>query len=240
MKTYRSILSVLIFFSVFAIYSCSDSTSSNQDSPRLRLNASVSQSSSNPIAPPTSPSAQSVSGHVNITEAKFLVRRIEFKSALDQDSLDFNTEPFVLNLNLDGGITEVVISDIDPGLYDEIEFDIHKPEDFETPPDPEFRIGDSGDERFSIIIKGTANNESFVFRSNENFDHEIDLSPNLSITESTDIVDITLSIDTSLWFTGPLGEELDPNNPDQIDEIEESVVRSFEVFKDDDRDGIED
>lgn len=184
--------------------------------------------------------------HVTITEAKMLIRRIEFKNDLDDDgiaddSLDFQTDPLIMLLNLDGNVNEIAVTKVQPGSYDEIEFDVHKPEDMETPPDPDFRIGDSGDERFSIIITGSYNGQNFVYRSNENMEQELELATPLVITEDTENINVTLKVDVSNWFVDESGNQLDPLNPNNVSDIDDSIERSFEnVYEDNDLDGEED
>lgn len=186
------------------------------------------------------------SDHVTITGAKMLIRRVEFKSDLEDDgvaddSLDFQTNPLVVELNLDGTINEVAVSEVQTGSYDEIEFDVHKPEENETPPDPDFKIGDSGDERFSVIIRGSFNGQNFVYRSNENMEQELELNTPLVISEETENLNVTLTVDLSEWFVDENGNELDPTNPDNENAIDESIERSFEnIFEDNDRDGEDD
>lgn len=186
------------------------------------------------------------SNHVDITEAKMLIREVEFKSDLEddgvpEDSLDFSTDSFVVSLNLDGSVNEVAVSEVPEGRYDEIEFDVHKPEDDETPPDSDFKVGDSGDERFSIIIRGTFDGEDFLFRSNENMEQEIELASPLEIDQDTENINVTLTVDISQWFIDEDGNVLDPNNPENEDAIDESIERSFEdAFEDNDEDGEED
>lgn len=192
---------------------------------------------------------QSVSmqnNHVTITNAKMLIRRIEFKSDIEDDgvaddSLDFQTDPLVLALNIDGTLNEVAVKAVPSGSYDEIEFDVHKPEDNETPPDPDFKIGDSGDERFSIIIEGTYEGQDFLYRSTENMEQELELASPLTINEDTETLNVTLTVDLSKWFVDENNNELSPINPDNENAIDESIKRSFEnIFEDNDRDGEED
>lgn len=191
-------------------------------------------------------SADKQSSHVEIAEAKLLMRRVEFKSDLEddgiaEDSLDFKTESFVVLLNIDGSLNEVAVSEVPEGRYDEIEFDVHKPEDNETPPDPDFKIGDSGDERFSVIIRGTFDGEEFLYRSSENMEQEIELASPLVIEENQESLNVTMTVDISRWFVDESGNPLDPTNPDNLNAIDESIERSFEdAFKDNDEDGEED
>lgn len=228
MKVLNNILSVAI---LMAMVGCS--VAETGSTPTARINAMVKTS-------PNTTTAMKLAEHITLTEVKMLVRDIEFESALDEDSLDFETGPIILNLNLDGGVTEVAVAEVKPGIYDEIEFDVHKPEDNEEVSDTDFRIGDSGDERFSIVIRGIIDGEEFLYRSNENFDLEIEPAYNIEITENDINFDITLSIDVSKWFLDEQGNPLDPRNFEHENAIDESIERSFDVFEDNDRDGDDD
>lgn len=226
---------------IFSLTGC-DSTGSGGNQASL----SLSLIATNSIQTSQKQQVVAQNNHVTITEAKMLIRRIEFKSDLEDDgiaddSLDFQTDPLVVILNLDGNVNEIAVTDVEPGSYDEIEFDIHKPEDMETPPDPDFRIGDSGDERFSIIITGTYNGQNFVYRSNENMEQEMELTTPLIITEDTENINVTLKVNVSNWFVDESGNQLDPLNPDNESDIDDSIERSFEnVYEDNDLDGEED
>jgi len=189
-------------------------------------------------------SASLQSGHLEITSAKMLIREIEFESDLEddnipEDSLEFETGPIVVNLNLNGTTTTIKEIEVDPGSYDEIEYEVHKPEDNETPPDPDFKIGTSGDERFSVIVEGLYDGQEFLYRSSENMEQEQELDQPLVIDGDTSI-NVTLSVDLSTWFVDALGNDLDPTLEENRNAIDESIKRSFEAFEDDDSDGERD
>ena len=207
---------------------------------------SLSFVANNATQSPQKQSASVQSNHLTITEAKMLIREVEFKSDLEDDgipddSLDFKTGPLVVVLNLDGTPNEIGVSEVQPGSYDEIEFDVHKPEDNQTPPDSDFKIGDSGDERFSVIVRGTYDGQEFLYRSRENMEQELELATPLTISEDTESLNVTLAVDLSQWFVDENGNQLDPTVPDNENAIDESIERSFEkAFKDNDQDGEED
>jgi len=186
------------------------------------------------------------SSHITISEAKMLIREVELKSdreddGIADDSLDFKSESFVVVLNLDGTPNEVALSEVPSGTYDEIEFEVHKPEDNETPPDPDFKTGTSGDERFSIIISGSYDGQDFIYRSRVNMEQEIELNTPLSITEDSGPANLTMLVDLSEWFMDENGKLLNPTNPENENAIDDSIRRSFEdIFKDNDKDAQED
>lgn len=233
---------LLVLFAASVLLSGCNSAGTNGNISTLSLSF-VAQ---DPTQSTQKQSADKQSSHVEIAEAKLLMRRVEFKSDLEddgiaEDSLDFKTESFVVLLNIDGSLNEVAVSEVPEGRYDEIEFDVHKPEDNETPPDPDFKIGDSGDERFSVIIRGTFDGEEFLYRSSENMEQEIELASPLVIEENQESLNVTMTVDISRWFVDESGNPLDPTNPDNLNAIDESIERSFEdAFKDNDEDGEED
>lgn len=231
-------LLLILFAATYTISGC-ESAGTNATGDQASLSVSFA---TNNTAMQKSSTLQS--NHLQITSAKLLVREIEFESDLEddnvpEDSLDFETGPLVINLNLDGSVTTVAVNDVEPGTYDEIEFDVHKPEDNETPPDPDFKIGTSGDERFSVIVEGIYDVQEFLYRSNENMEQEHELAEPLVLEEGSDI-NVTLSVDLSTWFVDELGNNLDPTIEDNRDAIDESIKRSFEAFEDDDEDGNDD
>ena len=184
------------------------------------------------------------STHLTITEAKMLIRKIEFENDVEDDgipddSLEFEAGPLVVNLQLDGSVNSIAVSNVDPGSYDEIEFEVHKPEDNETPPDPEFKVGTSGDERFSVIVRGSYNGQDFLYRSRVNMEQEIALAQPLILQENQE-ANVTLTVDLSQWFVDQQGNELDPTIVENQDAIDESIKRSFEGFEDHDMNGIDD
>ncbi len=243
MKRTLSTWLLLAPLAVSLILSGCNSTGSNGDLAELSVSFVVNNTGS---AAKGSAEILQKSNHVTITSAKMLIRKIEFSNdveddGLPDDSLEFETGPFVVALNLDGNLNTVAVNNVPVGQYDEIEFDVHKPEDNETPPDPDFKIGTSGDERFSVIIQGTYNGEDFTYRSSENMDQELELSTPLNITEDTDRINVTLTVNLSEWFVDENGNPLDPTLADNKNAIDESIERSFEkAFEDDDEDGEED
>jgi len=233
---------LLVLFAALVLLSACNSAGTNGNLSTLTLSFATQNSTQSA----QKKSIRRQSNHVEISGAKMLVRGVEFKSDLEddgisEDSLDFKTESFVVLLNLDGSLNEVAVSEVPEGRYDEVEFDVHKPEDNETPPDTDFKIGDSGDERFSVIIQGTFDGEDFLYRSNENMEQEIELASPLVIEENQENLNVTMTVDISKWFVDENGNPLDPTNPDNRNSIDESIEGSFEdAFKDNDEDGEED
>jgi hypothetical protein len=172
--------------------------------------------------------------HLAITSAKVLLKKITFVREQADDSVEIVAGPVVANIRLDGQTTTLVVTTIPPGLYDRVRFIVHKPEDSEPLPDPEFRTGASGGERYSVIVTGFYLDTPFTYRSRESARLEVEFSSPLVVPE-TGIVNMTLLVDPYLWFTdGDL--VFDPFN--ESARIDDRIKRSFaRAFRDDDRDG---
>jgi len=172
-----------------------------------------------------------------ITEAKALIDEVELKSEISSGA-QLQLNPFVINLNSLTSAQLVATAVIPRGTYTKIKFQIHKPDDNEIPPDPEFKTGSSGDQRFSIIIKGMYNGNSFLFKSGRSGNLEISFIRPLAVQEGSR--NITLMINPSNWFRKGT-TELDPRDPSNERMIEDNIKNSFRrAFKDDNRDGIPD
>ena len=184
-----------------------------------------------------SPLAKSLGDTVVIDTAKVLLKDIKFKSALDADSLDFKVGPFIVFLDLTGGVTEVVAGDIPDGIYDKIKFKIHKPEDDEVISDPDFYQGIGDDERFSIVIIGRFNGTRFVYKSKKDMEQELELNPPLVVSDTLGSVNATMLIAPANWFKKD-GVYLDPTLEGNRSDIDDNIKQSFKrAYKDNDHDG---
>jgi hypothetical protein len=226
MKNYLNKLSlaVMLLTSSLLLSACSDTTQSS-----VKLNAKASNSQNYQ-------KLNSAADTVIITEAKFRFSEIEFESATDDDSTDIEQGPIILSLNLNGGLTEVGIADVPAGFYEELEFEIEaRDEDDALVNDPDFE-GENG-QNYSMVISGTINGEPFTFRSEKDF--EVELEPAFEVNDEEQ-VSITLNFDTSLWFLDQDGNALNPADSNNILLIESNIENSIEAFEDDDEDGEDD
>jgi len=181
----------------------------------------------------TSEETDDPSANLSISEAKALLSKIEVENS--SGSREINMNSLVVNFNLSGDVKQVIEKSIPEGIYTKIKFQLHKPEDFETVSDPEFKTGTSGNQRFSVIIKGSYNGSAFVYKSRKsvnivlNFHQPVDIRNNMK--------NITLLLQKNLWFISN-GITLNPNDEDNSDIIDDNIKRSFaKAFKDDDKNG---
>ena len=189
-----------------------------------------------------------------ITRAAMVLREVEIKlrnddgcddsSSGSDDCEKFEVGPFLLELPLDGSMEHVAeLADAPAGVYDELEFDFHKPED-DTGADLEFLRRHPEFKRVSIRVEGQFNGKHFVYLTDLNEEQEVDLVPPLVVDGSSSSTNVTLVVDLDTWFRRGDGSLVDPATANKgranEDLVEDNIERSIEGFEDDDRDGRDD
>ncbi|MGD8749397.1 MAG: hypothetical protein PVI44_13115 [Balneolaceae bacterium] len=165
----------------------------------------------------------------SLIEVKLLVKKLELKNSMEEDSLDFEVRDFVADLPLDGSAYAITSAQVPTGVYDKFEVKIHKPENGSTVQDTSFfnNSGNSEEETgYSIVIRGISNGEKFTYKSNKDFELEMELNPPLEVTDTTS-ASVAINIDPASWFKDSAGNALDPNNPDNQEAINENIRQSF-------------
>lgn len=198
----------------------------------------LSTSASLSFAVPNAGTAmKAADNHVSLDTVKILLKTIQFHNENEDDSLDFKTEPQILNLDLSGGVNTLATAEIPVGSYHKVSFRIHKPEDNEDPGDSDFYESSSGNDRYSVVVKGHVGETPFTFRSRKTSKQRVDLNPALVIEEEGSEVNVTLTVDVASWFMDEDGNELDPLDEGDENDIDDAIRRSFRGFRDDDRSG---
>jgi len=175
---------------------------------------------------------------VVITEAKALITEIEYERERDGLNQLHHTGPFVINFSLDGSLKELLNGYVVRDFYTKAKFKVHKPEDNETIPDPEFREGSSGNQRYSFIIKGTYNGTPFVYKSKKSMNIVVNLNKTSNINLKNQ--NLTVVFNKSLWFMNG-STVLNPNLSQNENMIDDNIKGSFKrVFVDDNKDGSPD
>jgi len=190
---------------------------------------------------------------LTITSAQIVLREIELERAgvddcappgVEDDSCEkLELGPVLLDVPLGtaGAATQFTVA-VEPGTYDEVEFEIHKPSDDD---DAAFVAAHPEFNDVSIRVTGRFNDsaEEFIFTSDLNVETEIDLQPPLVVGESG-AADLTLLVDLDAWFRTGAGTLLDPAsaNKGQPNEglVKQNIQASLEAFEDEDRDGNDD
>ncbi len=133
----------------------------------------------------------------------------------------------VVDLDLANRPVPVFVTDIRAGRYEKITFEIHKPEDNETVSDADFKEGTSGDERFSVVVRGRYDGNPFTFKSREATYQRIDFPNDLVLANPDTTIEVALVVDVNDWFLDDNGLTLNPFDADDRDEIDEAIKRSI-------------
>ena len=152
-----------------------------------------------------------------------------------QNNQNITFSPFVVHFNTDGSLRDMTTNFIIRDFYTKVKFQIHKPENNETPPDPEFV---SGTQRYSFIIKGTYNGSSFVYKSKNSANIVISFSQtgNFNLKK----MNVTIAFNELGWFKNG-SSDLDPSNPQNESMIHNNITNSFKrIFIDNDKNGVPD
>jgi hypothetical protein len=162
-------------------------------------------------------------------------------SADDCEELEFG--PVLLDLPLGGGAAQAFTVEVAAGTYDELEFEIHKPEDDGDANDAAFLAAHPDFRRISIRVTGTYNGMPFTYTTDLGEEQERALVPPLTLATSA-VTDLTLFVDIDEWFRTGAGTLVNPAsaNEDGPNEslVENNIENSIDAFEDDDRDGDDD
>ncbi len=180
-----------------------------------------------------------ISEEFQLQEVKLLLRNIKIKNQADDNEMQVKTGPLVVDLDLTGKLTQFSESEIPPGAYDRVRFEIHKIEDAETPPDPEFKEGSESSMRYSVIVKGTIDGEEFRYRFRQSANQDIKLDEDILVNEG-EAANLTIMVDPYSWFYE--GDVLlNPNDQANENQIENKMQNAFKrAYKDNDHDGNSD
>lgn len=230
---------VISIISLLAIACNETSTqSTDQGTGQISLVSVFENNSSLAKLNPANVSGISAVDSISITRARFLIRNVRFKTEIG-DSIEFKSAPTVVDLDIDGGTNPIQVLNVPPASYQRLEFRIHRldPDDPQDKPYaglPEFADFIAGD-RYSMIIEGMvyANQAStgspFTFRSRDNESQRHELFPPLQISESDQVVEVRLVIDSGGWFIGSDGSLLDPRVEDNESKISKNLINSIEA-----------
>lgn len=173
-----------------------------------------------------------------ITEAKAIVANMDFEIEGTSNIQRMEIGSFIMNLGLDGSLKSIKTGYIFKDNFTKIKLQVHKTEETETPEDPEFKAGTAENLRYSFIVKGTYNGNSFVYKSKKSFLIVVGFPQTINVN-LTDM-NITVLFDKQTWFKNG-NTILDPNNVQNETLIDENIRQSFkQAFKDNDYDGLPD
>ena len=228
LKNKISALILAALISAAGFYGCSDSVTSPQID---NLNFSVMSSTD------TIGDSQNI---LVLDTVKILIKDIKLNVANNnQDSTNFKVGPFVLFLNLTSSINTITSAIIPAGEYEKVKFEVHKLNENEAIPDPEFADVNG---RYSVIVKGSYLGNYFIYKSTKSAHQILQFPNNLPIT-SIYMSNITLVVKPYIWFIKN-GVYLDPRVPENSNDIDnnikDNINHNFKAFRDNDRNGLPD
>ena len=188
-------------------------------------------------------SGDSIGGDIGILvldTVKLLIKDIKLNVANStEDSTNFKVGPYVLYLNMMSNVNIVSTGIIPAGTYDKVRFQVHKLENSEPVPDPDFEDVNG---RYSVVVKGRYAGIAFVFKSDKSAHQKITFPGHLQVSVSGKS-NITLHVKPYIWFIKN-GIYLDPMDPGNMNDIENNIKTNingnFKVFVDNDYNGIPD
>lgn len=190
-----------------------------------------------------------------VRSVEVVLREIELKrvEAASCDSVmgnddceEFEVGPVLVALPLGGTATATVVAVVAPaGLYDELEFEVHKPESSD---DAAFIAAHPDFNGVAVRVTGTysqaGTRSDFVFTSELSAEQKVLLSPPLTVSDGA-ATNVTLRLDIGSWFLNAEGTALISPASANKGQPNESVVKdriqaSIDAFRDDDHDGHDD
>lgn len=185
-----------------------------------------------------------------ITKAEIVLREIELErvEVADCDVVPepdgcekFETGSVLLDLPLNGQTETTVTVPVPVGMYDGLEFDIHKVTRDQE--DSVFAAAHPDMVDKSIRIQGTFNGQPFTYETDLDVEQEFDLNPPLVIDDTTTATNVTVRLSLDAWFRDGAGNLVNPqegNKGGQYESlIKENIKQNIEAFEDHDKDGDE-
>jgi hypothetical protein len=225
-----SVLVLMMLISAAGFYGCNKDTPVNStQSNNLSLNVTSSVDSAG--------DSQSI---FILDTVKILIKDIKLNVANNnEDSCNYKIGPFVLFLDFSSKISEISTTVIPEGTYNKIKFEVHKLNDNEAVPDPEFADVNG---RYSVVVKGHYLGNYFVYKSTKSAHQMLQFPKNCPVT-STYYSNITLLVKPYIWFVknGTYLNPSDPANSNDIDNnIKDNINNNFKAYQDNDRNGLPD
>ncbi len=185
---------------------------------------------------------------LTLTQVEVVWREVELKPVETADCdvtpepaecHDFEVGPVLVDIPL-GTVSRTFAIPVDPGTYDELEFDFHKISS-SGPADAAFRAAHPDMIDKSIRVRGTYNGQAFVFESDLMINQQFDLAPALVIDENTLNTNVTVRVGLSQWFRDQADMLVDPNEGNEGGQyesiIQNNIKQSIDAFEDRDSDG---
>ncbi|HEY3251053.1 MAG TPA: hypothetical protein VGK25_08030 [Ignavibacteria bacterium] len=191
----------------------------------------------------TMPSDDSVGdvGILHIEWVKLLMKDIKLNVTSTSTETNFKVGPFYVFLDMANvnNVTLMTTAQVPPGSYDRVKFEVHKLQDGEPIPDPDFADSNG---KYSVVVQGRYAGTPFLYKSTKSA-HQILSFPSSLYLDVGGKTNITLVMKPYIWFIKN-GLYLDPNDPvnssDIDNNIKDNINHNFKIFKDNDRNGLPD
>jgi len=176
---------------------------------------------------------------VEVVMREIELKRVESVDCTTDDCEKFEAGPVLVSLPLTPGAQQrFAIDSVPPASYDEVELDVHKPDDGD-PQDQAFISANPDFAEISIRVRGTFNGVTFEYTTDLDVEQELALVPAITVTESSSI-NVTVFVDVRTWFvvSGVLVDPATANKgqPNES-EVANNIKDSFKAFEDDDHSG---
>ena len=229
----KTIFNLGLALLVFGLISCEDNGTDLDDQ---KIDGNVSLSMGTPATLTNLNRLNGSTQTITISRVRLLMEEVKLKTS-EEDTADFKIGPVVVDLNLEGNVTEIGVGTIPAGSYNKFEFKV-KQLDVDDVDTTDIQFTDFFGTERSIIIDGTYNSEAFTLPIEEEFKQEIEFLIPIEILSDTSLTNLTLLVNTSGWFLDPDStEELDPTDQSNLSQIIENIDNSFVAYEDEDEDG---
>lgn len=234
---------------VGAAAACSDTTGTGRVPVTLSMSG-IARSPAMSIAATGPARAVTITVGANtivITKAQVVLAHIELaRSAAsscittgdDRGCEEMKLDPMLVDLPVTPTVTQELSVTLPAGTYNELEAKIRAPHG-----------GDAGTGAFlaahpefagkSVHVEGTYNGAPFVYDGTAEAEIELAFNPPLTVSAGSPN-NATVHVDIASWFKDGSGNVIDPSNTANASLISDNIKRSFRVFKDDDKNGIDD
>jgi hypothetical protein len=191
------------------------------------------------------PSNAAGSDTLFIDTVKIMMKNVELFSESSgegeehEDSEEVELGPFVIDLNLNGSVNTIALTNVPEGTYNGVKFEIHRLNRNEASLDSEFIDSTCGERGYSLIVKGSYFGNPFVYKSRKSFNQHVFFTNPITVTNNG-LINVTLTVDPYSWFIKN-GTYLDPSDQNNYWLINNLIRSSFQnYFRNDDHHGHHD
>lgn len=185
----------------------------------------------------SSPAMATMANSATITSAKIVLGRIKLKSTME-DTLNFRSDPVVVDLNLAGVTQQIGSVRVPVATYDEIRFridDLDSCSALDSCTAGEIQAYENNPDMrdISIRIEGYVNgstDSSFVWTTDLDEEQRHEVTP--FTIEAGQTVNLVFEFDVSQWFSDGLGGTLDPRTDASQSIIKNNIKSAFHIRED--------